>query len=771
MARTHSTGDPDDPSRRRPTAGQRPGFGQTDQSVGTQFNIAGDAVFHAPAWNDKTRSELPGRLVEVRKTRAEEVLAMERDFGAIDELAGEYVVPDLQDFNPPEEENDRALIVSRQPAFGVIDKFLARPGLTVSGNRVLFILGDAGMGKTSLLRMLKLRHLTSLRPPSHRCELMKLGPDTLERLAEIPNPARCILLLDSLDEDAEAHRGGMGADGRLRELLPRISRFHRCVLTCRTQFFPETSTRLLQKIGHFVFENFECPLKYLSLFDDAQSERYLQLRYGRRGFRRIVGWLTSGGAPDPRLAMAQEASRSMGSLRLRPLLLSWMDDLVGEDHPADLDFRNRYAVYHRLVNQWLVRDAGKPLGMSLEESWRTAILLALHLARIGQPQIHRERLAEIPGLEKIGGFKVESRSLLNRVEGGRFQFAHRTIHEFLLAHAVLHGTGEWDVRGITLSREAFRFLVDGRDFLQRESVDFAGAKPDFEGAALQWVWLRFGIEWAAITPGEFRMGSPRDEAGRSMDEIRHRVRLSQGYWLARHPVTQRQYQAVMGENPSKQHGRNLPVENVGWEEAVEFCRRLNRFVEDAGIDGSEVAFRLPTEAEWEYACRAGTDSAFHDGSPCTEPAGLDPALDRLGWFDKNSGSTTHPVGLKLPNAWGLHDLHGNVWEWCLDQADWKGWTKTDTYTDGVVDPLCESGAGRVVRGGSAWDTASDCRSAVRGADAPGIRDRVLGFRVAAGPRSVFPTPDSPPETPERPDPDTPADRDRTGKDESFREPP
>lgn len=236
--------------------------------------------------------------------------------------------------------------------------------------------------------------------------------------------------------------------------------------------------------------------------------------------------------------------------------------------------------------------------------------------------------------------------------------------------------------------------------------------------------VRFGWRW--IPPGGVRMGSDEHEAGRWDDEgPQHEVTITRGFWLGETPVTQKQWCALRPRNPSKFEGDDRPVENVTWLECVSFAGDLNAATLGLGA-------ALPTEAQWEYACRAGRQSAFNDGSSCTKPDGKDPALDRLGWFDKNSGRETHPVKQKQPNDWGLYDMHGNVWEWCRDRWEENAYA---ARTSGIADPAQPSddpGAHRVVRGGSWGDQARFCRAAFRLDGLPGARFDGQGFRLAAG---------------------------------------
>ena len=212
--------------------------------------------------------------------------------------------------------------------------------------------------------------------------------------------------------------------------------------------------------------------------------------------------------------------------------------------------------------------------------------------------------------------------------------------------------------------------------------------------------------------GTFMMGSPSTEEGRAKDEVLHRVSLTKGFWLGETPVTQKQWKSVMGGNPSQCVGEELPVENVSWQDCMNFIKKVN--------ERQGCSMRLPTEAEWEYACRAGTKG----------PYGGTGVLDEMGWYngcvegETRRIKSSHTVGMKKPNAWGLCDMHGNVWEWC---SDWYGDYQTEPATD-PVGPA--SGRVRIRRGGSWQDEASVCRSAYRFVFSPTSRHSLLGFRVA-----------------------------------------
>ncbi len=237
-----------------------------------------------------------------------------------------------------------------------------------------------------------------------------------------------------------------------------------------------------------------------------------------------------------------------------------------------------------------------------------------------------------------------------------------------------------------------------------------------------------------IPVGTFRMGNITDHPdGYSDEKPVHEVTITRPFLMGRTEVTQAQYTAAIGSNPSNFNGPDLPVERVNWYDAVEYCNALSRH---EGLDpcysgnGTSIVcdftangYRLPTEAEWEYACRAGTETDFHTGD-MTSGAGFDPALDRAGWFDDNSNYTTHPVGDKEPNAFGLYDMHGNVWEWCWDR--YGGGYYASSPDEDPRGPA--SGNTRVVRGGSFFSNARICRSARRGYGNPSPRNYDFGFR-------------------------------------------
>ena len=259
-----------------------------------------------------------------------------------------------------------------------------------------------------------------------------------------------------------------------------------------------------------------------------------------------------------------------------------------------------------------------------------------------------------------------------------------------------------------------------------------------------------GMKLALIPPGEFEMGSPKELIAEELkahigqqwytDHVpeegpKHRVRITRPFYFGVFVVTQGEYQRVMGTNPSEfavtgkekdkvagQNTKRFPVEHVSWGEAVEFCRKLSQMPEEKAAGRT---YRLPSEAEWEYACRAENAGRwFFSAQPSPFPGDFD-QLGDFGWLCDNSGMTMHAVGGRRPNAWGLYDMYGNVFEWCLD------WYGPEYYSKSAVDDPAgpPTGSDRVVRGG-AWNRTSwECRSSYRGRFGPLSRSNNVGFRV------------------------------------------
>jgi formylglycine-generating enzyme required for sulfatase activity len=222
----------------------------------------------------------------------------------------------------------------------------------------------------------------------------------------------------------------------------------------------------------------------------------------------------------------------------------------------------------------------------------------------------------------------------------------------------------------------------------------------------------FGMEFVQIQPGEFTMGcSPGDSECYSGESQAHRVRITQGFQIGKYEVTQEQWQAAMGSNPSRGQGATLPVEAVSWDDIQGFLQRLN-----SRNDG--FLYRLPTEAEWEYAARAGTTDKYAGAS----------TLEDIAWYQSNSGGQTHPVGQKRPNAWGLYDMLGNIQEWCQD------WYDGSYYSSSPVENPAgpSSGQTRILRGGSFYGSARYVRVSIRGSNV-GERHVSRGFRCVREP--------------------------------------
>ncbi len=255
------------------------------------------------------------------------------------------------------------------------------------------------------------------------------------------------------------------------------------------------------------------------------------------------------------------------------------------------------------------------------------------------------------------------------------------------------------------------------------------------------------LELLWVAPGKFKMGSPRHEQERGSDEFLHQVELTSGFWLGKFEVTQLQWEAIMEKNPSNfaEAGKNAPVEKVSWNNALQFSQKVTEQERGENRLPAGFEYTLPTEAQWEYACRAGTVKALYTGDLMVEGERNGPELDPIAWYGGNSGvdydgghdssawkekqydhskAGTHAVGMKQPNNWGFYDMIGNVYELCYD---WKG-----KYPKGpALDPQGPpKGSKRIIRGGGWFSKAGKCRSANRNDRIPVFGNSSVGFRLS-----------------------------------------
>ena len=707
------------------------------------------------------RNEGKGRTRGAQEI-ADELFVIPRD------LAPVYVQPDLQQYNPADDSDDDEDIF-RVPAMEFLFGFINARKEKPDGRRHLFLLADAGMGKTSILAMFKLSHVNSFWPSDYNCLAMRLGPDTSERLKDIKSRGNTVLLLDALDEDSTAFGS---VTQRIESLLMETKGFFRVIITCRNQFLPLGNSEIFPRQDRIKLAGFTCPVKYVSPFSDHQVQTYLGKRFPANWKQHLRL------SKRVKMDKARAVVEGMDDLRFRPMLLSSVDDLIDED----IDPNNLFQIYKTLVEKWLDREKTKGNSIDRNKLLKACILLARYLTKTGARELSesdleqaRKEHAELSELELVN---IGGRSLLNRNSEGAYRFAHQSFQEFLVVLALEHGfKADWPVctemirrflfhvdfsligkglmganlknanlrglnlKGVNLSGSDLRGVVlHGADLrgadLHGANLDGADMKKalfnladlahddlrneNFRGACVTMVLPGdVPLTMVYIPQGIFMMGSPEEERDRRDNETLHEVTLSKPYLLGETTVTQIQWQAVMGNNPSKFKGDDLPVENVSWDDAQAFIMKLNE------LTGK--TFHLPTEAQWEYACRAGTQTPFSFGENITvEQVNYNGKKPYNGGPEGIYRKKTIPVKELPANGWGLYQMHGNVWEWCLD---WYG----DHQTEPATDPKGpDTGQYRVLRGGGWFSYGRLARSACRVRDDPDYRSNDTGFRFALG---------------------------------------
>ncbi|WP_417916230.1 SUMF1/EgtB/PvdO family nonheme iron enzyme [Candidatus Electronema sp. JC] len=680
-------------------------------------------------------AQLPKRLSRLAGDRAQELNLLRDEFGGAENLARFYVEPHVQERCPADRRRGLPAPAPREPAFSVLSRFL-EGGQPVcrDGSHQLFLLAEAGMGKTSLLLMVKLLQLAGFWPPGCRCELFRLGPDSLAQIAAVEGKADTVLLLDGLNEDRAA-RGR--TQERLRELVEAAWPFRRALITCRSHFFPEV---LANSAGQLLIRGLSgcnCSVLHLAPLDRRQAQALL---------RRLLPWNGAGCLGLSGFSAVRQRTRAaqlleqIAELERQPLLLQQIETLL-----EAADGRSNwttYTLYETLLRGWLDRklrtlQAQRPDCVRLPERaemFNACIRVARWMERQDRQEIAEQDLWELLCEDAntcwLDRFEPDSCSLLHKTPSRAFRFSHPTFREFLLACSLISDC-EPPSRPVRATDQLIRFLElagglaphlgrldfsgfnllryadsHGSFFSWRDQIPGKGGRPPLDGP-----------EIIILPGGRFRMG---DIGGIGPENARpaHEVELD-SFGIGRYPVTFAEFDEFCmatgrARPPDEGWGRaRRPVVNVSWQDAGDYCEWLSR---QTGRN-----YRLPTEAEWEYACRAGSGAAYCFGD--------DPGqLDRYAWHSANAGQKTQPVGGKHPNAWGLHDMHGNVWEWCAD------WYAKDGYPAWPVrNPAgAEQGAGRVLRGGS-WDSSAKfASSCFRFCLSPGLRIIRAGFRVALG---------------------------------------
>ena len=613
----------------------------------------------------------------------------------------------------------------------------------VESNKYYLVLADSGMGKTSFMLNLYLQNYSYFNFFGKRYTIKLLRfqsqdadkpDDILERITnmkcdDIPNT---ILLLDGLDEDPFIFLKDKSLSDedvfkrRVNDIIHATCKYKEVVITCRTQYFPQQEDDLYELSirksggGFHTFQKY-----YIYPFSDSDVENYLNKKYFFKQKEKEI---------------ALQVVKKSKNLMLRPMLMSYIDLLIEDDRV----YTSSVQIYDALIEKWLMREGQKWKEKEIERKnfvialKKFSVLVAIEIynnwLNNRTSHITKEKAIEIAEKSQypIDRHEATGKSLLTCDAKLNWKFSHKSILEFLIA------------------KEA------------SENIDFA-CNVDFSGMDMARSFcFEFGISsfvlsnYIKIKGDEFLMGSPEDEARRQKNETQHLVKITD-YSLCKFAVCLGDFKKFIDDsgystdaekanssiafdgkswkikeginwhhdvsgNVRESSEYNHPVLHVSWNDATAYCAWLS--------NKTGKTFRLPTEAEWEYACRAGSEKPFNTGDNLTTgQANYDgnyPYNKNLkGVFRKN----TVPVDSFEPNAYGLFNMHGNVWEWCSDWYDDKYYD--ECKAKGMVEnPVGQyTSSNRVIRGGSWYHSAESCRSANRRNNTPDYRNYIVGFRL------------------------------------------
>ncbi len=657
------------------------------------------------------------------------------------ETRAQNITPSIED-----EPGTSGAFIVRKP---LIPFFIEEAFRKKEENRFYLVLADSGMGKTTFMINLYWRYTSFFNfKKKYKIKLLPFGDtkilDNIKKIKKKEDPAKTILLLDAFDEynklippdtlvDCPESNNGNDNDKQwfdkvLNEVIDSVCDFRKVVMTCRTQYFPEQNENKPYKLEirrHDDKGNYELVKMYLSPFDDHDINRYLDKKYGKLNIRK-----------RRKKAIASQIVHNSKKLMVRPMLLNYIEVLVD----STKRYSNTYQIYQALVDGWINREVKKREDEHNDsEKFRQSlhyysrqIALRIYEKRKETKVLYLSRKDATDVNVDLQDYHMTGESLMTRDAENNWKFSHKSILEFFLA------------------KEA----AENPDFAMK--LDFTGMDMVKQFCSEAGIASLVLSNYVRIERDEFLMGSPDNERGRENIEMQHSVTLSD-YYMCKYAVTIADFKRFIEElkyqteaekqNSSRiwdgkawidktginwRHGvsgekrqpeeYNHPVLHVSWNDATAYCSWLS--------SKTGKTYRLPTEAEWEYACRAGTTTPFSTGENLTT---------KQANYNGNFPYNKHPKGEYRnntvaveslePNAFGLYNMHGNVWEWC---TDWYGESFYDECkAKGIVEnPIGPAtGSYRVIRGGSWNRPAEYCRSAYRYYYLPGDRSNYVGFRL------------------------------------------